>query len=125
KEKKIGKPIPNQGSGIVASKQRRARRTRLYPGSRPRAGLPGQVGGRSALDSETTQRAPFLPLVSLAEELREVLLGVLLAGLGRLADLLANGLPLVVLVLLDRRHQSLALVFRKLGVVHVLVPVLL
>lgn len=51
--------------------------------------------------------------------------GILFACLGRLADLLANNLPLVILVLLDRVQQRLALVLSKLGIVHVLVPVLL
>ncbi len=81
---------------------------------------------------------------------REILLRVLLAGLGWLADLLPNDLPLVVFVLLNSRKESgflkgggaklvhamimhegagtaggKYLVFSKLGIVHVLVPVLL
>ena len=76
-----------------------------------------------------------------------MLLGVLFAGLRGFADLLPNHLPLVVLVLLDRRKQCrflggrvsscqtggskskpggrAYLVFGKLGVMHVLVPVFL
>lgn len=86
-----------------------------------------------------------------------MLLSILFASLGRLADLSANGLPLVVLVLLDgvhkggtlfdvsvsisgfSSHQQHAtnvgkgekkvganyLILSKLGIVHILVPVLL
>lgn len=39
----------------------------------------------------------------------EMLFGVLLAGLGRLANLLPNNLPLIALVLLDGVEESLAL----------------
>lgn len=87
-----------------------------------------------------------------AQHTREMLLRILLASLGRLADLGADGLPLVVLVLLDGVHEGGALLFvlisicylpnhvtsigvkkvganylilSKLGVMHVLVPMLL
>lgn len=76
----------------------------------------------------------------------KMLLGILLACLCRLANLLPDDLPLVVLVLLDRTHQRCALhdftvstlgkghlrsaraaylVLGKLCVVHILVPVFL
>ena len=74
------------------------------------------------------QMTPSFPAGSAAfarEQLGKVLLGVLLTGLGRLPDLLADRLPLVVLVVLDRVHECLAVVLGKLGIVHVLVPVLL
>ena len=54
-----------------------------------------------------------------------MLLRILLTSLGGLTNLLPDNLPLVVLVLLDRREEGLALVFRELGVVHILIPVLL
>lgn len=54
-----------------------------------------------------------------------MLLGVLLAGLGGLANLLADNLPLAVLVFLDGVKKGLALILGELGVVHILVPMLL
>lgn len=54
-----------------------------------------------------------------------MLLGVLLASLCGLANLLSDNLPLVVLVLLDSTHQRRALILGKLCVMHVLVPVFL
>lgn len=54
-----------------------------------------------------------------------MLFGVLLAGLGRFADLLANHLPFIIFVLFNGVQQRLTLVLSKLGIMHVLVPVLL
>lgn len=54
-----------------------------------------------------------------------MLLGVLLAGLGGLANLLADNLPLAVLVFLDGVEKGLALILGELSVVHILVPMLL
>lgn len=51
--------------------------------------------------------------------------GVLFTSLGGLANLLANDLPLLVLVLLDGVEQGLAFVLGKFCVVHILVPMLL
>lgn len=45
------------------------------------------------------------------------------ADLSWFANFLANSLPFVVLVILDGTEKRLALVFGKLGVVHVLVVV--
>lgn len=55
----------------------------------------------------------------------EMLFGILLTSLGRLADLLPNDFPLVVFVLFDSVHKRLRLIFSELSVVHILVPVLL
>lgn len=59
------------------------------------------------------------------EHIGEVLFSILLACLGRLADLLADRLPFVVLVLLDRTKQGGALILGKFSIVHIFVPVLL
>ena len=59
------------------------------------------------------------------EEIGEVLLCILFAGLGRFSNFLANSLPLIILVVFDGTEQSLALILSELGIVHVLVPVLL
>lgn len=45
------------------------------------------------------------------------------ADLSWFANFLANSLPLVVLVVLDSTKKRLALVFGKLGVVHILMVV--
>lgn len=59
------------------------------------------------------------------KQLREMLLSVLLTCLSRLADFCADTLPFVIFVILDCAHEGLALILSKLGIVHILVPMLL
>jgi len=55
----------------------------------------------------------------------EILFGVLLAGLGWLANLLSDHFPFVCFVFFDSIEKSLALILSKFCIMHVLVPVLL
>lgn len=59
------------------------------------------------------------------EQFGKVFLGVLFTSLGRLANLLANRLPLIRLVFFDRVKQILTFVLCEFCVVHILVPMLL
>jgi len=55
----------------------------------------------------------------------KILFGILFTSLGGLADFRSDHLPLVRLVFLNSIEESLTLVFRKLCIVHILIPVLL
>lgn len=66
-----------------------------------------------------------LPRLRWRKQFWEVFFGKLLTCLSRLLYFLSNDLPFAVLVLLDRIEKRGALVTIKLGIMHVLIPVLL
>lgn len=78
----------------------------------------------SHLGNMTSHRLRSLSLRT-GKEIGKVFFGILFAGLGGLANLLTNDLPLVVFVVLDCVEKRLAFVLGKFGVMHILLASML